>query len=247
MPVLVCRLADGLLLSVAEPGDPLTHAILEDWFELNERDFIARTVHAGHHVIDIGAHVGAHTLRLAARVVPDGTVTAIEPVPVHVARLRESVGLNDLAGIVTVLQAAAGDTPGRREMIVGGPDLASCNAWLRPDGYGEPGLRTECVDVVRVDDLALPRPQSFIKVDAEGAEGLILAGARTLLIQDRPVLLVDLHPHLLPRVSGATAQQVIHAMATLGYTCHLLGAGVAGAVIDDLPSSVVTPVVFRPA
>ena len=245
MTAVVCRLVDGLLLSVGEPGDALTRAIAEDRFELNERDFIASTVRPGRHVLDIGAHLGAHTLRLAALTAPDGTVTAIEPCRRHLVLLTESLALNHFERRVTVVHAAACDVAGVRELIVSAPGLATCNAWLRPSGYAESGASYDRVPTVRVDDLVMPRPISFIKLDAEGAEGLILSGARALLAHDRPVMLVDLHPHLLPLVSGTTPRQVIDEMAGLGYRCRLLGAGVEGALIDDLPSSAVTPVVFR--
>ena len=97
-----------------------------------------------------------------------------------------------------------------------------------------------------LDRLDLPRPVSFIKADIEGAEPLAFRGADALLRADRPVILSELHPLQLERVSGVTPAQFIAEMRARGYRCHLLGAGVAGEEIDDAPSNGVTSVVFLP-
>jgi hypothetical protein len=101
--------------------------------------------------------------------------------------------------------------------------------------------------VVALDGSALPRPISFIKADIEGAEPLAFRGADGLLRADRPVILSELHPLQLDRVSGVTPAQFIDEMRARGYRCHLLGAGVPGAEIADAPSNGVTSVVFLPA
>jgi len=103
------------------------------------------------------------------------------------------------------------------------------------------------VPVISLDMLALPRPVSFIKADIEGAEPLAFRGADALLRSDRPVILSELHPRQLDRVSGVTPAQFIDEMRHRGYRCHLLGAGVAGPEIDDAPGNGVTSVVFLPA
>ena len=36
-------------------------------------------------------------------------------------------------------------------------------------------------------------PPGFVKIDVEGAEGSVLAGAEQVLIEARPILIVDLH------------------------------------------------------
>jgi hypothetical protein len=109
------------------------------------------------------------------------------------------------------------------------------------------GHAARTVPVVSLDMLALPRPISFIKADIEGAEPLAFRGADALLRSDRPVILSELHPLQLDRVSGVTPAQFIAEMRQRGYRCHLLGAGVAGPEIDDAPNNGVTSVVFLPA
>jgi hypothetical protein len=83
-------------------------------------------------------------------------------------------------------------------------------------------------------------------VDVEGAEGRALRGASRLLEHSRPTLLVELHPHLLPMVSGETPAALIAWMASLDYECRLLGAGRPGPRISDTLSNGVTSAVFLP-
>ena len=216
-------------------------------YELNETDFIRSSVRPGDTAIDLGAHVGVHTTLLGALVGPTGSVIAIEPCREHLARLAAAVRTAGIADRVTILAAAAGEASGERELLASAPGQASRQAWLMPPGHAiGPFDTVERVRVIRVDDLPRRGRVSFIKVDVEGAESLALKGASTLLASDRPVLLVDLHPHLMPVVGGEQPSDLIARLRALGYRCHLLGAGVPSSEIADTPSNVVTPVVFLP-
>ena len=103
------------------------------------------------------------------------------------------------------------------------------------------------VPMTTLDDCIVRRPVGFIKLDAEGAESLVVRGARCVLADDRPIVLADLHPHLMAQLDAVTAEGLIADMARRGYECRLLGAGVPGDAIATVPSRGVTPVVFAPA
>ena len=98
--------------------------------------------------------------------------------------------------------------------------------------------------LVSLDAYPLPRPVSFIKIDVEGAEPQALRGASQLLREDRPVVISEVHPSQLERVSGMSPAGLIRQMHGLGYRCHLLGAGRLGKEIRDVHASGVTSVVF---
>ena len=70
----------------------------------------------------------------------------------------------------------------------------------------------------------LPRPVAFLRLDVEGAEGLVLRGAGRLLAADRPVLLVELHLDRVPRISGLDPSSIFDALHAIGYRVHALGA-----------------------
>jgi FkbM family methyltransferase len=233
--------------SIDVAGLEIDEAIRAGCYERNEADFIRRSVHQGDTAIDLGAHVGVHTTLLAALVGPDGWVIAIEPSPAHVVRLDAAVRAAGVTDRVTIVTAAAGDAAGERSLLVTAPGQSSHHAWLVPPGQATSPLEVvQPVRVVRVDDVPRRGRVSFMKIDVEGAESLALAGVAALLASDRPVLLVDLHPHLMPVVSGESPGDLIARLRGFGYRCHLLGAGVPSTGIDDTPSNAVTPVVFLP-
>jgi FkbM family methyltransferase len=225
----------------------IDEAVRSGRYELNEADFIRRIVRRGDTTIDLGAHVGVHTTLLADLVGATGSVIAIEPASCHVAQLEAAVWAAGAAERVTIVAAAAGDAAGDRLLLVSAPGQSSRHAWLLPSGHSAGPLDVvEHVRVVRVDDVPRRGRVSFVKIDVEGAESLAIAGASAMLTADRPVLLVDLHPHLHHIVSGEGPAGLIGRLRAMGYRCHLLGAGMPSTEIVDIPSNAVTPVVFLP-
>jgi FkbM family methyltransferase len=186
---------------------------------------------------------------MAQRVGPSGSVVAIEPSPAALRCLRASVDVNGYADRVTVIEAAAGSRDGEARFVThrnstnGGSGFVLADAERSvPDGHG-----CSWVPLVRIDSVVRRRPITLLKLDAEGSELNVLAGAAALLQQDRPLILAELDPFCLDRVSGVRPRDVIDFMARQGYSCHQLGAGTAGARIHDAHASATEPVVFLPA
>jgi FkbM family methyltransferase len=241
--------------ATSQSCDAIVAAMHEGRYERNEQGFMRLVVRPGMHAVDVGAHIGFHTVHLADLVDDAGSVTAFEPVAEHVRGLFATIRERGCEKRVRVVQAGAGDSAGTRLLIVAGPGLEPANAHFdgepRLDAGAhpvrparDPRIVTRRVPVVALDDAVSHRPVSFLKIDAEGAEALVLRGARRLLAHDQPVVLVDLHPHLMALLDGTTPQALIHEMAALGYDCRLLGAGVPGRRVTDVHAPGVTPVVF---
>jgi len=234
-------LAGGLILFAPRGDAAVVEPILEDRYELNELDFVRTAVGPGDAVVDLGAHVGAYTVRLARWVGPSGRVTAVEASSAHVEWLLRSVAANRVEAWTAVLRAAASNVNGPGWLRHPPRESSSAHAWLG-ERTAEDG---EEVTTVRLDDV-IEWPVQFVKVDIEGAEGLALRGASRTIDRSRPTLLVELHPHLLPVVSGETPASLIAWMVARGYECRILGAGRPGAAISDTPSNAATSAVFLP-
>jgi FkbM family methyltransferase len=140
-------------------------------------------VKPGATVIDIGAHKGLHSFRLAEIVGKSGKVYAFEPTDHLAAQLRTEVAKRGLNDIVEVVSAAVGNT-------VGSVDFYYSEAYPTQStivyDMGKNFSTTARITVpsVTLDHFFggnLPRKLSFIKIDAEGAETEILSGARQLL------------------------------------------------------------------
>jgi FkbM family methyltransferase len=226
--------------------DAIVVAMQDGVYERNEQDFMRFVVRPGMHVVDVGAHIGFHTSHLARLVGTVGSVTAFEPVPEYSAVLSDMIRARGWGSRVRLVRAAAGDVAGTQTMVVGGPALARPNAYFDDGLVSEDDATRRRVPVVRLDDAISNRPVGFLKIDAEGAEALVLRGAWRLLVEDCPVVLLDLHPHLMAHLDGTTPATLIRQMAWLDFECRLLGAGVPGPTVTDVHARGVTTVVFLP-
>ena len=86
-PVVV-TLDDGVRIVVDLSDHAVGVPIARRMFERNELDFVTRTVRAGQHVVDGGAHAGLYAFTMARLVGPSGSVHAFEPVEAHVGLAR---------------------------------------------------------------------------------------------------------------------------------------------------------------
>ena len=245
--LVIKEIAPGLRLWIDLSDHAIGINILRGRYELNELDFIRNTVKPGQHVVDCGAHIGYFAMHLGDAVGPAGSVAAFEPFDPNADCLERSIHENHFEGRVRLERAAVGATTGSLPLVYAPNTINSGGAFLQGRGDVPGGHATRAVPVLALDALALSRPISFIKADIEGAEPLAFRGADALLRVDHPVILSELHPLQLDRVSGVTPAQFIGEMRGRGYRCHLLGAGVAGQEIDDAPNNGVTSVVFLPA
>lgn len=183
-PCLLERRLFGLQLSVdVARGNPQRLLYLEGERFVSEGAVVRRLLQPGMYAVDVGANIGYYLLLLESAIGPGGSVVCFEPEPDNVRELERNIGLNGLAN-VRVLAAAAGAEDGIVSLRVG------INAAIVAGG----GDLT--VPLLRLDS-ALTGPVDFLKIDVEGWEGHVLAGARRLLRQYRPALWVEIHPGFL--------------------------------------------------
>lgn len=147
--------------------------------------FFAGHVGQGDVVLDIGANVGFFTLIAAQLVGELGEVHSFEPLPETADALRRNIALNRF-GHVRVHTAAVGAESGTARLKVG---TSSLDPRLASDG--EEG-ETVVVPIIALNEMQFPKPPTFIKIDAEGAEFDVLHGMSRLL-SHKPVILCELH------------------------------------------------------
>jgi FkbM family methyltransferase len=163
--------------------------LLSPWFiasgayETDLTEFFVRTLRPEDRCLDVGANFGYFTC-LFARFAPRGRVIGVEPEPAVFVLLRDNVYGNGLQGIAEAVQAAVSDRPGRATLHrrVG---RAGNTSIVRADdafvaSLGEPPPEAFEVGAVTIDSLAarLGGRLDIMKVDVEGAEPLVFAGAR---------------------------------------------------------------------
>lgn len=158
--------------------------ILGGTYEREQTRAFTERLGAGDVVLDIGANVGYYTLLSSVLVGDNGRVFAFEPDPRIARWLRRHVQMNGRQN-VRVEEAAVSDTRGTARFERGG---GSGTGHLAREGGFE-------VRTLRVDDFCAERGirPSAIKIDVEGAEGAVLAGARETIAAARPIIFLSTH------------------------------------------------------
>jgi FkbM family methyltransferase len=195
---LIIRLPDaGYWLARPEFGRGLNDRIWH--YEIGERRFLCRYLRPGMTVLDIGAHVGLYTLLAARKVTPNGCVIAFEPSPRERRFLHLHLRLNRCHH-VKVEPFALADQEGEMTLFVYRGAFSNCgNTMLNSLRQQSWALPCEAISVpVTTLDAYLTRhgirKVDFVKMDTEGAELSILAGAKRLLTTPpRPLFMVELN------------------------------------------------------
>jgi len=138
--------------------------------------FVMRFLKPGMTFLDIGAHIGEYSLLAGRSVGPTGRVDAFEPQPAIFEFLSLNVTNSKLSNISLHNQAIADRTGVVQMSLHSDPAKSSIGALPSP------------ADIITVPAITLDEllhtagvSPNLIKVDAEGAERLILKGAESLL------------------------------------------------------------------
>jgi FkbM family methyltransferase len=150
--------------------------------------------------VDVGANVGTYSLwaaDLGARII------AVEPNPEAVTRLRRNLTLNGVDA--EVVEAALTDHTGL--------------ATFDPTGGTTARLSTRGIAVraTTLDEVLAGRRAAGVKVDVEGHERLVVAGAAESL-RERRIGCLQLEWHTLSwRVLGETREPIVELLRRYGY------------------------------
>ena len=219
---IVIKEIDGELRLYVDTSDVVIGwGIIRGKYELDELDFVRRTVQPGQTVLDIGANIGLFTITMASLTGPTGKVYAFEPLEDQATLLARSVAENDFADRVVLERAAVSDKAGSGQLISASKTTNAGGAYLN-NGQVPLGHEASEVKLITLDTYPVRRPVHFIKIDIEGAELLAFRGAKELLKEDRPVILSELHPEQLRKVSGCTAAEFVAELEGYHYKCHEL-------------------------
>lgn len=146
------------------------------WVDRSDRaadsDILQRLLKPGDHYVDIGANIGHLAIEARLLVGPSGQVTAIEAHPRTANFLRKNLDLNSLCDI-KVANIACGETPEwvRFSDIRSDDQNAVVNTG---EGMIVPCLPLDCIGIMG--------PIALLKIDVEGYEKYVLAGARETLV-----------------------------------------------------------------
>lgn len=198
----------------ASPGDALIgRHVLAGAYEPEVEAVFRRLLRPGMGVVDIGANIGVFALLSASLVGPEGHVLAIEPNPANARMLEASRRLNGFAHLVTA-QVAAGRETGLLVLNTTHSNGTTSSPGQDPSSL----LGAQTVPCLAVDVLVDPaRRVDLIKVDVEGAEYNALLGAAGVIGRDRPAIVSEFSPSLMPGISGIDGPGYLRFLCGLGY------------------------------
>jgi len=161
----------------------------EPWVQ----ELLRRYLTSGDCFFDVGGHTGFFSL-IAARIVgEEGSVVALEADPENAELLRTNAARNVMPQ-VCVIQAAVWSSCD--ELTFQRASAAS----NRTEGHVADG-RTDTGSAIRVLAITLDhllfnqhvRPPKLVKIDIEGGEWEALQGAKRILLEMNPYLLIEVH------------------------------------------------------
>ena len=182
-------------------------------------------------VIDVGAHIGLVALPMSRAVAPGGRVIAFEPAAFNRALLNRHVALNH-ADNIEVFDDLVGDVDGGTVTFYETDTDSGLNSVLdRPNKQGFRQTSHKCVSLDGFCTRQNLRPQ-VIKIDVEGAEVGVLRGARAVLREARPVVILSVHPAEL-KLLGHDVAELSRLIDELEYECR----DVQGQAVAELAAS----------
>jgi FkbM family methyltransferase len=180
------RLPNGALFNAYPDCVVSSTLVYADWPEFHELQFIRQQLQPNDIIVDVGANVG-HISLLVSDLVDPRNIFAFEPTPISFRRLVENWETNKWP-TNNLFQKALGRSCGAAYI----PDTAAPetkNAIKFVNG----NATTVAVSVVPLDDARTYWRRhriGLLKIDVEGFEVDVFAGARNMLQQDRPRLIM---------------------------------------------------------
>lgn len=219
---LVVTVFDEIRLRLINPLEYLQHSLLlsDEGFEPEVSRVISRLLSPGMVVVDVGANLGLYTLLASMRVGPAGQVHSFEPAPVQFHHLSLNLRLNRVSNVVANNMALA-DHRGTRTLYLS----TGWNQGTHSLGRAAESVSPCTVSCATLDDYADERGLhriDLMKADVEGAELLVLSGARKTIDRLRPGLVLLEADEGYCRALGYSTRDVKAFLELFGYRLYRL-------------------------
>lgn len=168
-------------------------------YETQTAQVIEDFVKLGDTVIDIGSSIGAHALRLAKKVGPEGKVFTFEPSIFLYKEFLENIKLNKFNNIHSENMGLSdkNEIKSIRMERLGRLDR------------GKIDQHCERMSFTSLDEYFKEKKLNFIKIDTDGAEVEILNGAIKTLKKHHPIMVIE--------VRESTVSEIHNILSKLGY------------------------------
>jgi FkbM family methyltransferase len=231
---LLCRLL-GDFLAFVDTRDLMLgpRLVLDGFWEAWVTLAIARHLRPGMWCVDVGANYGYYTLLMAAACGPEGRVVACEPNPLLAETyLPQNLALNGFHHGVEICPKVVGNLDDQDvNFVLHDGDFATSSLERWSYAHRREAVR---VPAVTLDRLCADWPRlDLVKIDAEGAEGLVWEGMQeTLRRFPHAVVVLELH---LQRDPPQTVG-ILHQLQRAGYP--LRSINYEGDLVPTAPDTI---------
>lgn len=162
------------------PDSIKSHLKKGDHFEAVIGKLIEKYANYGSVAVDIGAHIGIHTILMSRKVGASGAVIAFEPQKKIYLEQVQNLKINDCTNVLSIRKAIGNEC----KWI----ELTPIN----PTNEGGTGIGTggDAAEMVPLDSLNLQNV-SLIKIDVECSELSVFEGAKETIRKNRPVIIFE--------------------------------------------------------
>lgn len=166
----------------------------------------------GSTAIDIGAHIGTHTITMSKCTGRDGYVVAFEPHRKIFRELCLNLSLNECTNVYPI-RCAIGNKRGIVNIVHADSDNEGGAFVIQDEGGNSKLLPLDSFDFINI---------SFIKIDVENMEGEVLEGAIQTIKRNKPVILIEIQgnterANFLHEDTQKRSRYVIEKLQQLGY------------------------------
>ena len=196
------------------------HLLVQGIWERWMTELFKRLITPSMVVVDVGANIGYYTLIAAKLLGGEGKVYAFEPEPHNFELLVKNIQINGYSNVFA-FQKAVSNKEGKIKLFLNKDNLGKHS--LSENLCSSSGAFLE-VESIRLDDffedLVKEDKVGLLKIDVEGAEGLVCEGAERILQGKNVKLLMEFWPYGL-QCLGTYPLELLHKLKNAAFEIKL--------------------------
>ncbi|MGC8468309.1 MAG: FkbM family methyltransferase [Acetobacteraceae bacterium] len=211
------------------------HLLLDGYWEAEITAVLRERVRRGMVAVEVGTNCGYYSVLIADGIGAEGRYRGFDPNPRMCSLARRNLEINGFRQRAEVFNQAVTERTGRARFQVFAEHMGSSS--LRDIGeeaaFWHDRVETIEVETVSLDEACAALPAiDFLKMDAEGAEPQVLAGARKLLERSPDLtMIVEFDPKNFPDRDAALAY--LAQYRDLGFAFARVRPGGEVAAVDE--------------
>lgn len=213
------RLIDGSLFDYPLQS-ALGQALFIESFETSEIQFVRQSLQSDDIFLDVGANGGLYTVIAAKQVGSRGHVYAFEPGERELNLLRHNIAINNLSN-VTIIERGVSDQQGTHQFAIS--QDGAMNSLAKTNHPQQKIEAWETIETISLDEFVQElnlTKISFIKIDVEGAEHLVFAGAKNILSTQNKITILFEASDINASSFGYSVKNFLENLMNLGLTVY---------------------------